>query len=151
MIYQQTKNIRRGAVVLESAVAYSATFVMVFGLIVGGMGVFRYQEVAALAREAARYASVHGGQYAKETGKPAATSADVYKSAIEPYAVNLDAAKLSYSVTWNSSNMPTVVTTDYSRPKGNTVSVTVTYEWMPELFFLGPITLSSTSTGQVLY
>ena len=33
----------------------------------------------------------------------------------------------------------------------NYVSVTVTYTWLPELFLVGPITLSSTSTLPMAY
>ncbi len=40
------------------------------------MGIYRYQQVASLAREGARYASVHGSQYAADTGNAAATASD---------------------------------------------------------------------------
>jgi hypothetical protein len=114
---------------------------------VGALGVFRYQELASLSRRGARYASVHGLQYSKDTGNPAATPADVYANAIEPYAVGLDKTQLNYSVTWNQSNAPTqgVVVNGKLVPMRNTVSVTVTYRWVPEAFF-GGVTLSSTST-----
>ncbi len=89
---------------VESAIIYSVTFLLIFGLIIGGLGVFRYQEVASLAREGSRYASVHGAMYEQVTGKPAATPADVYNNAILPKAVALDPKQLTYSVTWNPDN-----------------------------------------------
>jgi len=65
---------RRGASAVEAAIVYPVALFFVLGLVVGAMGVFRYQETAALAREAARYASVHGASYAQATGQSAATA-----------------------------------------------------------------------------
>src|SRR3954451_16068419 len=96
---------RRGTTAVECALVYPLVFMFCLGLVVGAMGVFRYQELASLARRGARYASVHGYQYSKDTGNPAATPADVYANAIDPYAVGLDKSQLGYSVTWNKSNI----------------------------------------------
>jgi Flp pilus assembly protein TadG len=141
---------RRGTTAIEFAFACPVVFFVLFAIIVGGLGVFRYQEVAALAREGARWASVHGSQYADETGQPAATAADVFTNAILPSAVGLQAEHLSYQVTWNASNAPYSIQEDGSAV-GNTVTVTVTYQWYPEVFQIGAVTLSSTSTVQMMY
>lgn len=142
---------RRGATLVESAFVLSVLFFLLLSVVVGGYGVLRYQQLAMLAREGARYAAVHGGQYAQETGNTAATAADVYKNAILPYAVNLDPAHLSYAVTWDTDNMPYHTTADYEKPVANTVTVTVRYAWVPELYLVGPITLTSTSTMTMSY
>jgi Flp pilus assembly protein TadG len=142
---------RCGTTTIEFAITCPIVFFLVFAIIVGGLGVFRYQQVAALAREGARWASVHGGQYAKETNQPAATPADIYANAIAPSAVALDPSKLSYAVTWNRNNWPLWVNNDAEQPIGNTVTVTVTYQWIPEMYLAGPYTLTSTSTAQMLY
>jgi len=142
---------RRGTTAVEFAIACPIVFFLIFATIVGGMGVFRYQQVAAVSREGARWASVHGGQYEDETGKPAATATDVYQTAILPAAIGLDAAQLSYTVTWNINNQPLYVVNDVEKPVGNTVTVTVTYNWIPELYPIGPFTLTSTSTAQMIY
>src|SRR5579884_3973984 len=113
-----TRSRRRGAHTLECAIVFPVVFLLLLGLVVGGLGVFRYQEVASLAREGARYASVHGATYQSMTGKPAATAADVYNNAIAPRAVMLDPAKLQYNVTWNPNNR-----------QDSTVTVQVTYQW----------------------
>jgi Flp pilus assembly protein TadG len=131
--------VRRGSVVLESALIYPVVFVLILGLIIGGLGVFRYQEVAWLAREATRYASVHGTQYAKITGKPVATDVDVYNNAIAAKVVCLNLSQLSYAVTWTPNNSP-----------GSTVSVMVSYHWVPEAF-LPVMNMSSTSTDVMAY
>jgi Flp pilus assembly protein TadG len=142
---------RRGATLVESAFVLAVLFFLLLAIVVGGYGVLRYQQLAMLAREGARYAAVHGGQYAQETGNPAATPADVYKNAILPYAVNLEPAKLSYTVSWASDNMPYHMTADYEKPTSNTVTVKVIYTWLPEFYLVGPITLTSSSTMTVSY
>lgn len=130
---------RRGASLVEFAFVAPVFFLLVIGLVVGGVGVFRYQQVASLAREGARYASVRGSKYQQVTGNPAATPADVYNNAILPGSVALDPAQLSSSVTWSPDNK-----------QGSTVSVQVTYRWIPEAF-LGGVTLGSTSTVSMSY
>lgn len=143
---------RRGTTSIEFAITCPLVFFMILATMVGGLGIFRYQQMAELAREGARWASVHGGQYAKETGQPAATAADVYEKAIKPGAAGLNLNKLSYTVTWDKSNMPlSVVNNDVETPKGNTVTVKVTYQWLPELILVGPFTLTSSSTAQMMY
>ena len=142
---------RRGATAVEFAISCPIIFFFMFATIIGGLGVFRYQQTAELAREAARWASVHGGQYAEETGNSAATAQDIYTNAIQPGATTLDLSKLSYQVTWDKSNMPLDASTGFETPKGNTVSVTVTYQWFPEMYLIGPFSLTSTSTAQMIY
>jgi Flp pilus assembly protein TadG len=143
---------RSGASLVEFAIVGPVALLLLIGLVVAALGVYRYQQVAALAREGSRYASVHGGMYAKETGNPAATQQDIYNNAILPYAAGLDSNALSCNVTWNTDNYPyhTVVVNGQVTPVTNTVSVTVTYQWMPEAFF-GGVTLTSTSVVPITY
>ena len=70
MLRRANSQKRRGATLVEAAIVYSVLFQLLIGMIVGGLGVFRYQQVASLAREGARYASVRGTQYATNTGIP---------------------------------------------------------------------------------
>ena|SRR6516162_3634103 len=143
---------RAGMTVVESAVVFPVTFLLILGLIVGGLGVFRYQETASLARRAARYAAVHGKQYANDTGNGAATADDIYNNAIKPYAASLDLTKLTYAVSYNADNSPGTVSVQNGNvvTTGNTVTVTVSYNWVPEAF-LGGITLTSTSVMPMAY
>ena len=142
---------RRGATTVEFAIVCPIAFFLILFTIVGGLGIYRYQQVAALAREGARYAQVHGGQYEQETGNPAATPEDIYNEAILPKAVALDPNSLSYSVTWDENNLPLFVDEDVQHPTGNIVTVTVTYQWLPEFYLVGPFTLTSTSVAQMMY
>jgi Flp pilus assembly protein TadG len=135
---------RRGDTLVEFALVAPVVFLLIFGLLIGGMGVSRYQQLAYLAREASRYASVHGSQYATDTGNPAATSTDIYNRVIVPRAVGLDLSRLTYSITWNTSNAQ-------YHPVGagkvaNTVTVALTYVWIPGMY-VPQKTMRSTSVS----
>ncbi len=153
---------RRGALMVESAVVYPLFFVLLFGLVVGGMGVFRYQQVACQAHEAARYACVRGSQWAQQTGKTSPTSAEIYQSAVVPVAAGMDTTKLSIRVQWIDESTGTATdwdqagkwptsTTGSGDQVTNRVRVTVTYRWSPEFFFLGAITLTGVSEIPMAY
>jgi hypothetical protein len=146
------RKLRRATTLVEFAIVGSVTLLLLIGLLVGGMGIFRYNEVASLAREASRWASVRGTQYQKDTGKPAATPADVFNNVIVPEAFGLDLTKLQYSVTWDTSNSPyRTETVDHQLVVvNNTVTVTIHYQWIPEAY-LGGVILSSTSVTAMSY
>jgi Flp pilus assembly protein TadG len=145
-------NARRGATLVESAFVFPIVFLFVAGLVVGAMGIFRYQETAYLARETARYACVHGTQYSREAGVPAPTSQQLFATIVGAQMVSLDPTQLSATITWNSSNSPTHPTDTGGNIVAvtNTVRVTVTYQWIPESF-LGGFTLTSTSEMPMAY
>jgi hypothetical protein len=143
---------RLAASIVECAVVYPVTFLLTLGMIIGGLGIFRYQELSTLAREAARYASVHGTLYAQDAGTTPPTPDDIYNAVVVPKAVGLDLSQMSYQFTYNTSNSPThtiIVNKDVVAVT-NTVNVTLTYQWIPEAF-LGGITLSSTSEMPMSY
>jgi Flp pilus assembly protein TadG len=165
---------RPGAHALESAFVYFLVMVLVAGLVVLAMGVFRYQEMAHLAREAARFAAVHGGQYQQENAAAIAAGTlpnvdDNYltQNVVKARAVCLDPAKITVGVRFNMSSgsydwddtadngdrwpssQTSVNGTNYSET--NTVSVTVSYQWFPEWFLSGPLTLTSTSVMPMCY
>jgi Flp pilus assembly protein TadG len=159
---------RRGVVLVESAVIYSVALLLVLGLIVGGVGMYRYQEVAHLAREGARFAATHGGNYQKDgwpdrTGVPAITSNESMLNYLLPRALLLDPSQLQVTVSWTApasvtpANSPSYVDPDPTLvPPGqkviqNNVRVTVSYQWMPEVFLVGPINLTSTSQMPMSY
>jgi Flp pilus assembly protein TadG len=146
---------RRGTTAVQFAVTAPLLFLLLVGLLVGGLAIFRYQEVAHLAREAARYASVRGGQYAQDTGNAAADEAAVAEY-IRGKAVILDPSRLDCTVTWLYSDKMPMRPDPTSDPPGQTVlvnkvAVTVTYEWIAEALITSPVTLSSTSDAAVAY
>lgn len=166
---------RRAAALIESVFVLPVTFLLLLGLLVGGMGVFRFQEVAHVARLTARYAAVHGGQYASDNAAAiqAGTLPNVNESCLvqniaAANAVALDPSRLSVSVTlttlggtydWDDTSdtnnrLPYSTYTDGNGNLNyvtNTVQVTVSYQWMPEWFLAGPITMTSTSVVPMSY
>jgi Flp pilus assembly protein TadG len=143
---------RHAATMVEFAFVAPVTFLLTLGLVIGAMGIFRYQQLARLSRDASRWASVHGTQYAATTNNPPATAQDVYNQVIAPNATGLDLSQLTYSVTWNTDNSPfhTATVNGQSQNVANTVTVTLTYQWIPEAY-LGGITMTTTSVTVMSY
>lgn len=143
---------RHGTTMVEFGIVFPVIFLLLLGLVIGASGMFRYQETAHLARTAARYAATHGTQWAKDTGNTAPTPTDIYNNVIVPNSVMLDQSRISYSITYNTSNQPAheTIVNNQVVPVTNLVTVTVTYLWIPEAF-LGGITISSTSVMPMSY
>ena len=165
---------RVGAHTVECAVVYPVFFFVVLAIIVGGLGVFRYIETAHLARQCARYAAVHAGQYQQENAAaiaagtlPNVTDNYLKQNIIYPGAAGMDTSKLSVAFTFNmgtgsydwddtadnGQRFPYTLNsnTTPSHFETNTVSVTVSYQWVPEFYLTGPLTLSSTSVHAINY
>jgi Flp pilus assembly protein TadG len=161
MLLRRTR--RSGTILVESAMIYPILFVVILAIIMLGISVFRYQQVAHISREASRWASVHGNKYAQENNTTAATPQDVCDNAILPFAVGMQTEALTYSVTWNTdangnpdknptrivqvTDPVTGLTQDIAQ--SNTVTVTVTYTWDTGLF--GTIPVSCTSVNTIYY
>jgi Flp pilus assembly protein TadG len=150
MILYRSSHQRRAATVVECAIVLPITFFLILGMIIGALGIFRYQQVASIAREGARWAAVHGRDYSEENNQPVTTAKNVYDNAIQPMAVILDPASLTYSVAWDDAGERPTYLNSANQPKKNNVRVTVTYQWVPEAY-LGGITLSSTSMMPISY
>lgn len=133
MIKRSTSGKRSGAVVVESAIVLPVALMVVLAIVSGALAVFTYQQVASLAREGARSASVHGTEYAESQGTTAWTKDDVYTNAIVPYLVNIDTTKLTYDVTWSPDKKP-----------GSYVTVTLTYQMDVPIY--GTMTFQSTAS-----
>jgi Flp pilus assembly protein TadG len=147
---------RRGAVLVESAFVYPLMFLLLFSLIVGGLGVYRYQAVACMAREAARYACVRGSDWQIAENQPSPTQEQIAQTVVFPLAVAMDTNQLNTTVElidgvsgkatpWDSSNQATTSLNAQGQPVANRVRVTITYNWYPELLLGGPIVLQSVS------
>jgi Flp pilus assembly protein TadG len=121
---------------VESALVYPVVILLVLGTIIMGLGIFRFQQLQALAREGARYASVHGPDYAATTGNAEASTSSIL-SYLEGMAVGLNGLECT-SVSYSATSVPC------------TVSVTVTYTWTPGALF-SSMTWTITSTMPVSY
>jgi len=143
---------RRAVATVEFAIIAPVVVLVLVGMLVGGMGIFRYQQLAHLAREASRWASVHGADYATKTGNSAATATDVYNTMILPNAGAMNLGRLSYTVTWNTDNRPyrtPIVNGKLTRVQ-NTVTVSIAYNWIPE-YLLGGVTLGASSCNPMTF
>ena len=144
---------RAGFAATESVLVLPVLSAVILGTVIGGYGIFRYQQIALLAREGARYASVHGTQYAQEMNVTAPTPDQIFNNVIAPMAVGFDTTQMGYSITYNTTSWPYHTTVDSNGnvvPIQNTVTVTLTYQWVPEAF-LGGVTLSATSVMPMSY
>jgi Flp pilus assembly protein TadG len=140
---------RSGATAVEMAVIAPLFVFLLFALVIGGLGIFRYNQVAHLARLGARYAAVHGWDYHTELNKPAATQASIRNDVILPNANALNPSLLTCTVTWDKSNIPQQYDST-GKASRNIVIVTVSYQWIPEAMFGGG-TLTSTSKMPMSY
>jgi Flp pilus assembly protein TadG len=144
---------RAGGTTVETALVFPIVLFVFLFLIVGGMGVFRFQQVACLAQEAARWTCVRGAEYQKDANQDSPTRAEIFQQAVLPLAVGMDASQIDLQVEWINQATGTSQSWD-SAPKDiksrtaqgeyvtNTVHVTVTYTWSPG-FLTGPLTMTS--------
>jgi Flp pilus assembly protein TadG len=144
---------RPAAQAVEAAIVFPVLLLLLIALIVGGMGVFHYQQAACLAQEAARWASVRGGDYQKDTDQASPTRDQIFQQAVLPLAVSLDPSQLSLQVQWVNQATGAVQDWDGS-PKDvksltaqgeyvtNSVRATVTWTWSPGVL-IGPVTITS--------
>ena len=121
-----------GQTLVEFAtVALPLMFIM-FGIITLSLTLYAYSFVCESARDAVRYAIVHG----------AASTAPATSTDIQNYVINeahgLNSTELTISTNWNPNNNP-----------GSVVSVQVTYDFQP-LFPMSSVTLPLTSTSQMV-
>jgi Flp pilus assembly protein TadG len=140
---------RRGTTLVEFSIVSSVTILILIGLLVFSLCIFSYQQVARVARDAARWASVHGTGYAQMTGNAAATATAVYTNAIVPNATGLNLSNLTYTVTWPNGNSPyhTTTVSGATVNVANTVTVTINYTCISIPHF--PLAVSSTSTSVI--
>ncbi len=138
---------RSGATVLECALVLPVLFFLLLGLAVGAIGVFRYQEVATLSREGARYASTHGFQYRKDAGLPMGTTADWQKDVVDngivPRILTVNPKAVTVTVSW-----PDVINQPGKADNwpGSRVDVTVSYQWTPPILWTKPLVMTNTSS-----
>jgi hypothetical protein len=92
MLYSARDNQRLGTTSVEAAFVMPVAFFLTLAIVVGGMGIFKYQEMAHIARETARFASVHGAQYAKQNA--AAIQAGTLPPVDENYLVDYARARV---------------------------------------------------------
>ena len=93
---------RHGALTVEAAFVFPLMMFLLLGMVIGGMGVLRFQQVACQARETARFAAVHGGDYQlfPNAGLTHGTSDEGSSKAVEPMAAGMAVESLALQVQW---------------------------------------------------
>jgi len=153
---------RQGALTLEAALVIPLMMFVLLAMIIGGVGVLRFQQVACQTREAARFASVHGGDYQLFTGAVCPTEQAILEQVVGPMATGMDLGSLALQVQWIDQATGKVYPWDSASrdvlsitPRGeyvtNTVRVTVSYQWTPNFLGVGPLSLRSTSEVPMAY
>ena len=147
---------RRAAVAVETAIVLPVFLFLLLALIVGGMGVFRYQQVACLAREGARWGSVRGTLWEIDTDQTVPTQDDILKNAVLPFAVGMETAKITMqaewidgmtgvATPWDSARRSTLVLSASNEGVNNKIRITVNYAWSPGALVPGTINMTSVS------
>jgi Flp pilus assembly protein TadG len=125
-----SRRLQQGGTLVELALILPLFFLMVFGALDFGRGIWAYNTIAYASREGVRYAVVRGSK-----SQTPASASDIRQTVVAK-AVGLDPSKLTVTVTWLPNNTP-----------GSNVKVQAQFNFVPivPLLNLGTITLSSSS------
>ncbi len=126
---------RAGVAGTEFAMVAGAFLLVFFGLIEMALAVYDYNAVCTAAREAVRYAIVHSPTSANPATK------DQIQQVAENYAASLDPTQLTVTVNWP---------TDANLPAQKDAQVQVTYQYQMRIPFFSSVSISLTSTSQML-
>ena len=122
-----------GNTMVETALVITCYLMIVFGIIEFSQATFAWNFVSYAARNATRYASVHGA-----TSQTIATAQSV-TNVVLAQAVALNTSNLTVSTTWTPNNQP-----------GSTVQVKVSYLYKPLLLVVFPNVQTFSSTSQMV-
>jgi hypothetical protein len=142
---------RRGVTVVEGAVLLTTLLLILFAMLDLGLATFRYNMLAAAARQVGRYAIVRGAEAGPELSVwgPATysqTAADGSEIAIvaAAYLATMDKSDVQIEVTWP----------DGENQENDRVVVRLAYRHQPVVPLLklgGPMDLSAETTMQILH
>jgi Flp pilus assembly protein TadG len=124
MRYQPIIKKRRAASVIEAAVVLPITFTLLLAIMIGGIGIIRYQQMAFIARETARFASVHGAQYAKKNA--GAIAAGTLPNVDAAYLVNYAKSK---AAALDPSQLQVAISITVIKPAATAAGATETVDW----------------------
>lgn len=138
------QSLRCGAVTLEAAIVYPVLLLLLFGLVVGGLMVFRYQQVALVAQETARYASVRGAAWARDTMKTSPSAATIREQVVLPLVPGVAPEDVTVRIEWIDKTTGQALEWDASSKEPSTdvinvgivtneVRVSVGVKWSPRM------------------
>lgn len=122
-----------GAAAVDFAIIALPLFTVLLGIMVFGSAIYSYTFVCTAARDAVRYAVVHGSR----SSSPA-TSTDITNVVLNE-AEGLNTNNIAVSTTWSPNNNP-----------GSVVSVQVSYTFQPMYPMLGSSLVVSSSSQMVI-
>ena len=123
----------QGTTIVELSLVFIGFFFLILLLLDVGRGVWVYNSISSAARDATRYAIVHG-----ERAYTPATSTGIYSYVVDKLP---GMSGVSVNTTWNPDNS-----------RGSAVSVTVQYDYEPIInLFLQSVPLSATSEMAISY
>jgi hypothetical protein len=124
MLYKPKTGRRRGATVVEAAFVLPVVLFFIIALMLGGLEVFKFQEAYHIARETARFASVHGNQYAIQNAT--AISAGTLPTVDEAYLIKYAKGK---AITLDPSQLQVSVSMTVITPGATAPGTTQTVDW----------------------
>jgi Flp pilus assembly protein TadG len=148
--------VRSGGTMVEFAIVAPLLFMIIFGILIGSMVVFCYQELSRLSSEVARYGSVHAATWAKEQNNNVLlTQQNIFDNVLLPRSFMMNAATLEAGSTLWYDDPSQQIQPSYSAQKQNRIHVTLQYPanamYPPLLQYFSSITLSSTSERVLSY
>jgi Flp pilus assembly protein TadG len=134
----------RGQTYAEFLMVVLPTLMLIFGIISFGMTVYTYSFLSNAARDAVRYAIVHGSK----STSPA--SSDAIQTFVRNKAKGLNPSSITVSSCWNPQAPPNQCPgpTGNNAP-GKVVSVQVSYSFHP-LYPFAKVTLPLSSSAQMV-
>ena len=132
LISPHRKRTQSGNGLVEGALVFLVFFVMIFGLMDFGRMVWTYTMISYGAREAARYAIVHG------TASGHTASVSTIQGIVTSHAPGLDPNSVTTNVTFTPD-----------QTAGSTAKVAVTYSFTPLVPYMPQGTISMKSTSQM--
>lgn len=132
LVRTRVRKTARGQTFVEFAGIALAALSLMFVIFVCAMTIYAYDFVSNAARDAVRYAIVHGSQ-----SMSPATSDDIQQY-VDNMAYGLNTSDISVSTTWDPNN-----------DAGSTVTVQVTYDFQPFYPFV-TTKVPMTSTSQMV-
>jgi Flp pilus assembly protein TadG len=118
---------------IEFSIIAVSALMLIFGMMNCAIAVYDYNFVSFAAREATRYAAVHGSSSAS-----AASTTDISNFVIAQ-SKGLNGTKLTVSTSWSPDNSP-----------GSTVRVQVSYPFTVTIPFMNRNSLIFSSTSQLV-
>ena len=144
----------RGSSLVEFALSSIILLTLVFGVIAMCMALYTYHFISDAAREGTRYAMVRGsscstyGHFASNCPVTTSTQVQTYVRGLSFPGINSN--NMTVATTWPTTGSACTPSTAPCNNPGNLVHVTVTYAFPLSIPFASAMTLTMTSSSQMV-